>query len=270
MSASIAGIRARPLGQLRDNLARRDAIDLAPLSLDTLPTELQPIAGTVNKLFGRLSSAFDAERSFASNAAHDLRTPLAGAIVPQKQTHEPETTRRADAIKDTLNRLTQLSEKLMQLARAEGAQLDASAPHYARAVLRLVVDDLPRADRTRIELNLPAAQMLCEIDPDAVTIVARNLIENALRHGSSAPISVMLSDDGWLHVENDCVAVSPQTLDTLQGRFKRGGDAGVGSGLGLAVVHKIAERTSSTLKLISPLLGKHRGFRASIKLGRNA
>jgi signal transduction histidine kinase len=77
--------------------------------------------------------------------------------------------------------------------------------------LRLVVDDLPRADRTRIELNLPAAQMLCEIDPDAVTIVARNLIENALRHGSSAPISVMLSDDGWLHVENDCVAVSPQT-----------------------------------------------------------
>jgi len=201
----------------------------------------------VNKLFGRLSSAFDAERSFASNAAHDLRMPLAGAIALQKQTHEPETTRRADAIKDTLNRLTQLSEKLMQLARAEGAQLDASAPHYAHAVLRLVVDDLPRADRTRIELNLPAAQMLCEIDPDAVTIVAHNLIENALRHGSSAPISVMLSDDGWLHVENDCVAVSPQTLDTLQGRFKRGGDAGVGSGLGLAVVQKIAERTSSIL-----------------------
>ena len=132
---------------------------------------------------------------------------MVGAIALQKKTHEPVTTRRADAIEDTLNRLTQLSEKLLQLARAEGAQRDASAPHYARAVLRLVVDGLPRADRTRIELSLPAAQMLCEIDPDAVTIVARNLIENALRNGSSAPISVMLSNDGWLHVENDFVAV---------------------------------------------------------------
>jgi len=268
------GLGLRPLGQLRDKLARRDANDLAPLSLDTLPTELEPIASTVNKLFGRLNAAFDAERSFASNAAHELRTPLAGAIAQvqllRKHTREPETMRRAEAIEDTLKRLTQLSEKLMQLARAEGAQLLAGTPHDARVVVRLVVDDLPRADRARIDLNLPATAVQCDIDPDAVAIVARNLIENARRHGSDAPVYVMLSGGGWLHVENDCVAVPPATLQTLQERFIRGDTAGVGSGLGLAIVQTIAQRTSSTLKIVSPLSDTNRGFRASIKLGHTA
>lgn len=268
------GFGLRPLGQLRDNLARRDANDLAPLSVEALPTELQPIAGTVNQLFGRLSSAFDAERSFASNAAHELRTPLAGAIAQvqllRKQSQEPETTRRAEAIEITLKRLTQLSEKLMQQARAEGAQLDASVPHDLRVVLQLVVDDLPQADRTRAKLDLPPTVVLSEIDQDAVAIVARNLIENALRHGSDAPITVALLADGWLHVENDCPVISPRTLDALRGRFMRGDDAAGGSGLGLAIVQKIADRTAARLDLASPLESTSRGFRASIKLGRNA
>jgi two-component system OmpR family sensor kinase len=146
----------------------------------------------------------------------------------------------------------------------------AGTPHDARVVVRLVVDDLPRADRARIDLNLPATAVQCDIDPDAVAIVARNLIENALRHGSDAPVYVMLSGDGWLHVENDCVAVPHATLQTLQERFIRGDTAGVGSGLGLAIVQKIAERTSSTLKIVSPLSDTNRGFRASIKLGHTA
>ena len=267
------GIGLRPLGQLRTQLARRDENDLAPLATDTLPVELKPIAGTMNQLFGRLNAAFDAERSFASNAAHELRTPLARAIAQTQrlgqQTKEPETAKRAKEIEGTLKRLTQLSERLMQLARAEGAQLTASVSHDLRVVLKLVVDDLNQSDRARTALTLPDAKVMSEIDPDAIAIVARNLIENALRHGSDGQATVNVTLDGWLTVENDCAAVPSDTLGALSERFMRGDYASEGSGLGLAIVQKIAERTGSPLQFSSPFPDQTRGFRASIQLGRH-
>lgn len=267
------GFGLRPLGQLRSQLARRDENDLAPLSTDALPAELKPIAGTMNQLFGRLGAAFEAERSFASNAAHELRTPLAGAIAQTQrlgqQTKEPETAKRAKQIECTLKRLTQLSERLMQLARAEGAQLTSPVPHDLGIVIKLVVDDLSQADRLRTALTLPGATVMSDIDPDAIAIVARNLIENALRHGSDAQVTVIVALDGWLTVENDCAAVSADLLSALPDRFMRGDHASEGSGLGLAIVQKIAERTASPLKFISPLPNQTRGFRASIQLGRH-
>ncbi len=265
------GFGLRPLGQLRSHLARRDANDLAPLPTDGIPAELHPIASTMNALFQRLHAAFDAERSFASNAAHELRTPLAGAIAQvqrlRQQTTEPETARRAQEVEVTLKRLTRLSERLMQLARAEGAQFTAAPPHDLRIVLRLVVDDLTQADRERIDLTLPLTQVLSEVEPDAIAIVARNLIENALRHGSDGPVQVTVTDDGWLHVKNDCAAVPAETLSGLSARFVRGDHSGQGSGLGLAIVQKIAERTACTLKFTSPLAGQARGFHAAIQFG---
>jgi two-component system, OmpR family, sensor kinase len=267
------GFGLRPLGQLRSQLARRGENDLTPLATDTLPSELKPIAGTMNQLFGRLSAAFDAERSFASNAAHELRTPLAGAIAQTQrlaqQTKEPETAKRALEIEVTLKRLTQMSERLMQLARAEGAQLTASDPHDLGIVLRLVVDDLNQSDRARTALILPDAKVMTEIDPDAIAIVARNLIENALRYGSDAQVTVNVSRDGWLTVENDCAAVPAYMLSALSDRFMRGDHDSEGSGLGLAIVQKIAERTASPLQFTSPLPSQTRGFRASIQLGRH-
>lgn len=266
------GFGLRPLGQLRHQLARRDANDLAPLLTKGLPAELQPIAETVNQLLQRLDTAFEAERSFASNAAHELRTPLAGAVAQvqrlRQQTQEPETARRADAIEGTLKRLTRLSERLMQLARAEGAQLAAAAPHDLCVVLRLVVDDFTRGpDAGRIAFTAPTTSVLSEVDPDATAIVARNLIENALRHGDDGPIRLRVTPDGWLHVENDCPPVPATVLAALSGRFARGDGAGSGSGLGLAIVRTIADRTNAAFTLTSPIPGQERGFRASIQLG---
>jgi two-component system OmpR family sensor kinase len=266
------GFGLRPLGQLRRQLAQRDANDLSPLPRETLPAELQPIAGAVNQLFQRLQTAFDAERNFASNAAHELRTPLAGAIAQVQrlrlQTQEPETARRADAIEGTLKRLTRLSERLMQLARAEGAQLFTTAPHDLRVVLRLLVDDFSHgSDAGRIICTAPDMPVLSEIDPDAAAIVLRNLIENALRHGADGPIRAVLTAEGWLHVENDCPPVDKTVLAALSGRFARGDGAAHGSGLGLAIVRTIADRTGAALTLASPIPGQTHGFQASIQLG---
>lgn len=79
-SATGLGFGLSPIGQMRDQLALRDANHLSPLPTDGLPAELQPVAMTENQLFQWLGLAFDAECAFSSNAAHKLRTPLAGAI----------------------------------------------------------------------------------------------------------------------------------------------------------------------------------------------
>lgn len=265
------GYALRPLQHLRRQLARRDANDLAPLSTESLPSEVKPIAGAVNQLFQRLSRAFDAERSFASNAAHELRTPLAGAVVQVQrlrlQTKEPETARRADEIEGTLKRLTRLSERLVQLSRAEGARLIGAAPHDLRVILRLVVEDFDRGpDVGRTDLSLPADPVMSQVDPDAVAIVARNLIENAMRHGDGGAVRVVLEPGGLLSFENDCAAVPPEVLASLSGRFVRGAAAGDGSGLGLAIVETIAQRIGAPLRLTSPLPGQAGGFRAAILL----
>lgn len=273
---SIAGIfyglgyGLRPLGQLRDQLARRGAKDLSPLPTKDMATELHPIADTLNQLLARLETAFAAERSFAANAAHELRTPLAGALAQVQRLRQtatdPDITRRAADVEATLKRLTRLSERLMQLARAEGARLLVDTPQDVRPVLRIVAADFDRGDDAgRVIVLLPDAPVPCDIDPDAVAILARNLIENALRHGQG-PVSVALDPRGTLCVENDCLPIPPAELAALSGRFVRGKDAGEGSGLGLAIVHTIAERIGSPLRLTSPLPGKTTGFSACISL----
>jgi two-component system OmpR family sensor kinase len=274
---SIAGIfyglgyGLRPLGRLRAQLARRGANDLSPLPLGGMAVELQPIAETLNQLLARLEKAFAAERSFAANAAHELRTPLAGALAQiqrlRQTSTDPESARRASEAEATLKRLTRLSERLMQLARAEGARLLGDAPQDLRPVLRLVAGDFAQgADAGRVQLSLPGAAVPSEVDPDAVAIIVRNLIENALRHGDAGPVAVTLDLDGTLCVTNDGPPVPPDDLAALSGRFVRGKDAGAGSGLGLAIVHTIAQRIGAPLRLTSPLAGTDTGFSACIRL----
>ena len=265
------GFGLRPLDRLRDLLAQRGAGALSPLPMDGLPAELQPIAATVNDLLARLDRAFVAERSFAANAAHELRTPIAGALAQvqrlRQQTQDADIRRRADDVEATLKRLTRLSERLMQLARAEGARLLADQPIDIRAILSLVMRDFGLGpDAARLHLEIPDEAVLSPIDPDALAILARNLIENALRHGDGGQVTVTLDTAARLSVTNDGPAVPREQLAALTGRFVRGSTAGEGSGLGLAIVQTIAGRIGARLDLVSPVPGQTDGFRATIGL----
>lgn len=265
------GFGLRPLEALRNQLSRRGATELSPVPVDGLPDELRPIADTVNDLLARLDMAFAAERSFAANAAHELRTPLAGALAQvqrlRQQATDPDTRRRADEVEQTLKRLTRLSERLMQLARAEGARLVSDTATDLCAILSLVVHDFDHGpDAGRVTLALPEAAVMSHMDPDAVAIVARNLIENALRHGQTGPVQVRLGADGTLTVDNDSPIIPPDQLASLTDRFVRGATQGDGSGLGLAIVQTISERVGSPLHLQSPIPGHTAGFRAAIQL----
>ncbi len=257
-----------PLRRFRDRLAARSGRDLGPVAAENLPTEIAPLADTMNDLLARLSSAFEAERSFAANAAHELRTPVAGAIAQaqrlQAETADPEARARAAGIEATLKRLIRLSERLMQLARAEGGRLRKDEVADLRPIARILTDDLTRMTGAgRISLTLPDAPVLSDLDPDVFAILFRNLVENALRHGAGdEPVDVTLTPDGVLTVANDGPVIAPETLARLTDRFERAGAASEGSGLGLAIVAAIARRSGGALSLSSPRPGRTSGFEA--------
>ncbi|CAN5539385.1 ATP-binding protein [soil metagenome] len=264
-----------PLRRFRDRLEARNARDLSPVPSGDIPFEIAPIAVTLNELLSRLKATFDAERSFAANAAHELRTPLAGAIAQaqrlQSETRDPAAGGRAAYIEATLKRLMRLSERLMQLARAEGGQLRLDRTTDLRTVARVVVEDIARTEAPgRIALTLPETPVMSDLDPDAFGILCRNLVENAVRHGSEVtPVEVTLTPDGQLIVANEGPVPPPETLDRLTARFERGGASTDGSGLGLAIVAAIADRIGSPLVLRSPRPGASSGFQASVKLPAN-
>lgn len=273
--AIVLAVRASlaPLRQFRDRLSARGARDLSPVASEGLPSEIAPLADTVNSLLGRLETAFAAERSFAANAAHELRTPLAGAIAQaqrlQAETRDAAAKARAAEIEATLKRLTRLSERLLQLARAEGGRLRRDVATDLCPVTRLIVDDLARdAEPGRILLTLPDSAVMSDLDPDAFAIVLRNLIENALRYGQTeTPVEVSLQADGTLIVTNDGPVVPAEDLERLTHRFERARSDGEGSGLGLAIVKSIAERSGSSFEVRSPRESHDTGFEARFRWG---
>ena len=261
-----------PLRRFRARLEARGARDLSQVPHEGLPTEIGPLADTLNSLLARLREAFEAERSFAANAAHELRTPLAGAIAQaqrlRSETKDRAAAQRATDIEETLKRLTRRTERMMQLARAEGGRLRMDKSSDLRGVARIVVDDIGRTGTPdRIRLNLPDMAVMSYLDPDAFAILCRNLVENALRHGGqTTPVDVTLTASGQFTVANDGPVVPGETLDRLTARFERASATSDGSGLGLAIVAAIAERISSRLVLQSPRPGRTTGFQVSLRL----
>ena len=168
-------------------------------------------------------------------------------------------------LETTLKRLMRMSEKLMQLARAEGSRLQLDTSNDLRQVLHLIVQDFTRSGEERISLSMPDAPVDSNLDPDAFGILCRNLIENALRHGTADQlVQVDLSPDGVLSVRNDGPVLSPDMTERLMLRFERGSGNTDGSGLGLAIVKAIADRADARISVVSPLQNSAQGVQISV------
>lgn len=272
---AVVRLSTTSLRRFRSEIELRGTGDLTAVAASDLPSEIRPVEKAVNQLLERLRRALEAERSFAANSAHELRTPVAAALAQAQrliiETTDAGARKRARDIEAALRRLSGLSEKLMQLARAEGGRLHGAEPVDTSTILRMIVDELTAnaGDAGRIELALPHAPVLARIDPDAFAILTRNLIENALKHGSQAePVRVTLSMDGLLRIANAGPAVPQGLLARLLNPFERGGAQAQGAGLGLAIAKAIATGTGSSLELISPREGQVDGFEARLRIGR--
>lgn len=249
----------------------RGAGNLSAIHMEKLPTEISPIADAVNRLIERLQRALETERRFAANSAHELRTPLAATLAQvQRLRHEaPDGPLqvRALQIEASLKELSRLSEKLMQLAKAEGGGVLSELPQDLGILLTHVVQDLRHTAQVPIELALPpSGSVHALIDPDAFAILARNLIENALKHGApDCAVEVGLSESAHLSVVNAGDIALAADLSQLTGHFVRGGSRADGFGLGLSIVSTIAQGVGAELILVSPATGRKDGFEASVQ-----
>jgi len=264
-------ISLRSVLAYRRALETRGAGDLSAINVVGLPAEIDPLADAVNHLLERLRKTLEAERSFTANSAHELRTPLAATLAQiqrlRQEAPEGPLRVRAAKIENSLRDLARLSEKLMQLAKAEGGGLLSEAPQDLIPLLAHGVDEWNRSSGQRIELRLPTQRSVYSaIDPDAFGILLRNLIENALKYGAvDQPVEVSLTDQALLQVINGGPAVPEEVLQRLTERFVRGNSEASGSGLGLAIAKTIALGVKATLTLASPATGREEGFEVRVQ-----
>jgi two-component system OmpR family sensor kinase len=255
-------------------VSRQDPQALELVPLDGVVTEMRPAIEATNSLLARLADAFEAERSFTYNSAHELRTPIAAALAQAQLLatviEDRALKARADIVVDALARIARLAERLLALARAEGTQPLAHEWVDLATVVRLTVDEFARhpalKDR-RIVAQCSALQV--RGDFDAVGLAVRNLVENALVHGADGTlIRVECRREGSsvvLAVIDDGPGVSANLIPSLVKRFVRApGAAGDGAGLGLSIVETLARRMGAKLLLESPLEGRRGGFAAHL------
>jgi len=251
-----------PVARVRKQVASRQADDLSPVSEAGLPDEVRPLVQELNLLFGRVRTAFDAQQHFVADAAHELRTPLA-ALKLQVQSLErsdnPEAKRVAvGRLTAGIERATRLVEQLLVLARQE-ASAAGGAPRQpvdiAGLARRAVADLAGVAQAKDIDLGVQRADAAeVEGQPDALMILLRNLVDNAIKYtpqGGTVDVSVVAEHGGVrVTVEDSGPGIPPAERERVFDRFYRvpGSDA-AGSGLGLAIIKSIAERHDATLAL---------------------
>jgi two-component system OmpR family sensor kinase len=260
----------RPLEALSRDIAKRDRRDLSPLTAIRQPVELKPIAEAVGGLLDRLRNALDAERAFAASSAHELRTPIAGALAQVQrlaiELHGNPSGARVAEIEASLKHLSQLSEKLLQLSRLEAGFAEADGVVELEPIVRLVARDYESSSRTagRVQLSIdPAARLVAPVNGDAFAIAITNLIENALRHGEAdGTVDVIAGPGATVRVLNNGPVVPADVLARLGEPFVRGATTANGTGLGLSITRAILEQTGGRFEVHSPARGRDGGFEA--------
>lgn len=221
-----------PVGRFASEVTGRRPDDLSPLETGGLPDELRPLALSFNDFLHRIDALRQAERHFVANAAHELRTPLA-TLRARLETGGPDVAAQGIA---TLDALTRRVERLLQLSRAEaGLGREAGEADLVR-ILRLVLEEEARHSPGPIRLDDGDVERLpLRADPDALAILLRNLIENAVQHGIG-DVRLRLYPEGRLTLSN---AAAPDAAFRMAPFDKR--DDSPGTGLGLAIVQALAE-----------------------------
>lgn len=262
----------KPLDRLRADIAKRDGRNLTPLTSHNHPKELAPIADEVAELLTRLDSALKAERSFAASSAHELRTPIAGALAQTQrlaiELGQNTGHKRLKEIETSLKHLSDMAEKLLQLSRLDAGFARTEVEVDLLPVVHLVADEFKR--HHNITLNIKDGTTLAAfIHEDAFFVALRNLVQNAINHGDGEVVEINLAQDNVISVTNSGTIIPPEVLMTLGEAFSRGNSPASGTGLGLSIVSSIMLQVNGKLILNSPASALADGFEAVLKLPSN-
>ena len=249
----------RPLRDISQQVKSRAANRLDALKINEVPDEVTPLAKALNDLFARLQSAFESERRFTTDAAHELRTPLAGlkiqAQVAIRAVDDEERKAALEKVLQGVDRATHLIAQLLTLARVDPES--AASQHVKLSLHQLaasVVEECRSFAQSR-GINVFLADSDAEIrgDADQLAVLMRNLLDNALRYTpANGKVEIAIRDDDALEIADSGPGIAPEERVRVLERFYRvQGNEQPGSGLGLSIVKRIAQLHGATLALES-------------------
>ena len=265
----------RPLEHLRAELMLRAPRDLHPLSEDAVPVEIAPLIGGFNGLLSQVRDASTMQQRFLANAAHQLRTPLAGLQMHLelllRRELPPDVRGEVKRMHGATVRASRLANQLLALARAE------SAPDLGRALERIDLRTIageaagewaPKAHALGIDLGFALDHSEILGDPLLLTELVDNLLDNALQYtpaGGTVTVRTGCGDSvPFLCVEDTGPGIPESERSKVLERFYRMPDTpGEGSGLGLSIVQEVVARHDGILDIGAPT--GHRGTRFCVR-----
>lgn len=242
-----------PLHKLANDIAQRSPSDLSPIPETHVFKEVRTLTDTINNLLQKLSSAIVAQQRFIANAAHQLRTPLAGLKLQANRAQREDNIQAMQPalsqIQNSADRASHIITRLLALARSgpiEGNhQFETIDLHSL--VRNICIEWVPKALQKNIELSFEAPEQALFVKGDKVllTELLGNLLDNAITYGhKQGNILVRLTNlpIPCLIVEDDGPGIPDTEYDKIFERFYRiPGSSGIGCGLGLAIVKEIAD-----------------------------
>ncbi|MBU2285438.1 MAG: sensor histidine kinase N-terminal domain-containing protein, partial [Gammaproteobacteria bacterium] len=268
--ALVRGIK--PLSIVEARIRERRPGDLSPLDESAVPLEVVPLVLSVNDLLNKLNDSIGTQKRFLADAAHQLKTPLAGLRM-QADLAQREGA-NADELKQSLKqigrasvRATHTVNQLLSLARAEssGASIARQPCDLARLTIEVVREAVPRAIEKRIDLGYDGAGpgspgVSLEGNPTLLKELVRNLVDNAINYTASVParpgvITARVLGDPFgrvilLQVEDNGPGIAESERELVFEPFYRVlGNEADGSGLGLPIVKEIARQHFASVQL---------------------
>ncbi len=274
----------QPLAELEHAVETRDARDLTPMPVTASTREVQGLGDAVNGLFARVSQGVAAQREFAGNVAHELRTPLAGirALAEYGLAQKDPAAWRAqlERIAQSEERASHMVDQLLAMARADEGHAMRMQPVALDVVAReAVLRFLPRADAAGVDLGARGLDEPVAVVGHAALLegIVNNLLDNALRYGvppqgEPGRITVVVQVEGAvvrLAVNDNGPGISAEQRGRIQERWAQGPEGawlGQGVGLGMAIVGRYAALMDAHFLLETAPEG--RGLSAVVELQR--
>ncbi|UDM18302.1 ATP-binding protein [Vogesella sp. XCS3] len=236
-----------PLVHIRQQLQQRSTDDDTPLPTD-VPSEIRPLIDAMNQLIARVASTLQHERRFTADAAHELRSPLAGLRVQAELVQlldEPAARQAAiGKVLASVDRASHLVDELLALSRLEQQQTLPFAPLSWPAIAEQAMAEVAAAATqraTRIELQLDGHGPLADGDASLLQLLLRNLLDNAVRYSPPGSLVALQIGPQQIQVLDNGPGIAAEHLARIGERFYRpAGQDASGSGLGLSIVGRIA------------------------------
>ena len=256
-----------PLNELTMRVRGRKPQDLSPLDPLDAPEEVRAFIYSINDLMARLDQSLQGQQRFVADAAHQLRTPIAGLktqaelALRQRDRAGLELTMRQ--IATGADRASRLINQLLALARADSDAPPSMERLELSALARETTQEwVSRAMEKNLDLGFEPAEMPCEIQGNGLLLreLLNNVIDNAVRYtnkGGAITVRVLAREQALLEIEDSGVGIEPAEQELVFERFYRVLGSGTeGTGLGLAIVKAIADAHRARVTLESNTSGR--------------